>query len=207
MWLFPECSPVIWGAPRVVACITRCTHACCQHWKTWCGHLEACHCAMRLVAGTLSPVAGAWRPVASPLRLCAGLLTVSVWVLSLVTGSLRHVPSALRLVTGALRLVASAMRHVACAPGRVAGALSLVVGTPRCVAGACRCSPASRQTTYIFSGFCQYSQVHLKATALVQSTRRFDHPGIVIQQPPNTPSDNNKFCWCSYPHFGATLQG
>jgi len=45
------------------------------------------------------------------------------------------------------------------------GAPRLVVGIPSLVAGAPRCS-----------------QVHLKATALVQSTLGFDHPGIPVRQ-------------------------
>jgi len=50
------------------------------------------------------------------------------------------------------------------------GALRLVVGAPRLVAGAPR-----------------YSQVHLKATASVQLTVGFDHPGILVRQLSDTP--------------------
>jgi len=50
------------------------------------------------------------------------------------------------------------------------GAPRLVVGAPRLVAGAPRCS-----------------QVHLKATASVQLTLGFAHPGILVRQLSDTP--------------------
>jgi hypothetical protein len=50
------------------------------------------------------------------------------------------------------------------------GAPRLVVGAPRLAAGAPRCS-----------------QVHLKATASVQYTLGFDHPGLLVRQLSDTP--------------------
>jgi hypothetical protein len=50
------------------------------------------------------------------------------------------------------------------------GGPSLVVSTPSLVADAPRCS-----------------QVHLRATAWVQSTQGFDHPGILVRQLSDTP--------------------
>jgi hypothetical protein len=61
------------------------------------------------------------------------------------------------------------------APRLVAGAPRLVAGAPRLVIGAPRCS-----------------QVHLKASASVQSTLGFDHPGILVRQLSDTPRDSQR---------------
>jgi len=60
----------------------------------------------------------------------------------------------------------------------LAGAPRHLVSAPRLVTGSPRCS-----------------QVHLKATASVQYTLGFDHPGIVVRQLSDTPSDLSTFCW------------
>jgi len=44
--------------------------------------------------------------------------------------------------------------------------------------------------------FCQHFQVHLKATALVQSTLEFNHPGILVRQLPNTSREKTTICSC-----------
>jgi len=47
--------------------------------------------------------------------------------------------------------------------------------------------------------FYQLYQVHLMATALVQSSMGFDHLGILVWQLPNTPGGSqwkNVLCWC-----------
>jgi hypothetical protein len=55
------------------------------------------------------------------------------------------------------------------------------------------CSTAVRGAPRLVAGAPRCSQVHLKATASVQSTLGFDHPGILVRQLPNTPSDKNTF--------------
>ena len=88
---------------------------------------------------------------------------------------------------------------------------------PRLLYSDSRCSQACRMHSQVLPWLSpdllcpcrdvgRSSQVHLKATASVQSTLGFDHPGILVRQLPNTPwgsqtlpeapSDKHTFCWC-----------
>ena len=78
------------------------------------------------------------------------------------------------------------------APRLVAGAPRLVVGTPKHDTSAPRCSPGCHHTFWSSQSFRQRFQVHLKATASIQSTLGFDQPGILVRQLSDTPRGSQR---------------